>query len=239
MLAGPASAIWRSTMHAKTWVCLAGALCSSVVYAGGVGLGATRIVYSGSTTQSMLQVRNTHTDATFLIQSWMESEKGERINDFIITPPLYVLKPASESMVKIMFNGKVLPQDRETLYWMTVKAIPQQAKNGSGNSLQFASANRIKVFYRPQELGEGSGNAWKNLSGTYRAGKVTLTNPTPYYLTTINVKIDGIGVQPVMVPPKSSVTLAETFSHANSFSYQTINDYGSWTPVTRSSLSPK
>lgn len=226
-------------MRATTGICLAASLCSSVVYAGGVGLGATRMVYSSSTTQSMLQVRNTHPDATFLIQSWMESEKGERTNDFVITPPLYVLKPASESVVKIMFNGKALPQDHETLYWMTVKAIPQQMKNGSGNSLQFASANRIKVFYRPEGLGEGAGDAWKHLSGEYRAGKVTLTNPTPYYLTTINVKIDGMPVQPVMVPPKASVTLAETFSHASDMSYQTINDYGAWTPVTRSSLSPK
>ncbi len=29
-----------------------------------------------------------------------------------------------------------------------------------------------------------------------------------------------------MVPPKASVTLADTFSHASSMSYQTINDYG-------------
>ena len=66
---------------------------------------------------------------------------------------------------------------------------------------------------------------------------MTLSNPTPYYLTTINVKIDGMPVQPVMVPPKGSVTLAETFSHAGSMSYQTINDYGAWTPATRASLS--
>ncbi|HDT2134966.1 fimbrial biogenesis chaperone [Enterobacter roggenkampii] len=224
-------------MRVNTWICLAVALCSSAVYAGGVGLGATRMVYSSATSQAMMQVRNTHSDATFLIQSWMENEKGERTNDFVITPPLYVMKPASESAVKIMFNGKALPADRETLYWMTVKAIPQQTKSGSGNTLQFASANRIKVFYRPERLSESPGEAWKKLAGAYRAGKVTLSNPTPYYLTTINVKIDGIPVQPVMVPPKSSVMLAETFSHAGSMSYQTINDYGAWTPATRASLS--
>lgn len=71
----------------------------------------------------------------------------------------------------------------------------------------------------------------ENLAGAYRAGKVTLTNPTPYYLTTINVKIDGRPVSPVMVPPKSSVTLADTFSHASSLSYQTINDYGARRPL--------
>lgn len=224
-------------MRATAGICLAISLCSSAAYAGGVGLGATRMVYSSATTQSMLQVRNTHPDATFLIQSWMENEKGQKTNDFVITPPLFVMKPTSESAVKIMFNGKALPDDRETLYWMTVKAIPQQTKSGSGNSLQFASANRIKVFYRPESLGQGAGDDWKSLTGAYRGGKVTLSNPTPYYLTTINLKIDGMPVQPVMVPPKSSVTLGETFSHASSVSYQTINDYGAWTPATRASLS--
>ena len=224
-------------MRAKAGICLAISLCSSAAYAGGVGLGATRMVYSSTTNQSMLQVRNTHPDATFLIQSWMENEKGQKTNDFVITPPLFVMKPASESAVKIMFNGKALPEDRETLYWMTVKAIPQQTKSGSGNSLQFASANRIKVFYRPESLGQGAGDAWQSLTGAYRGGKVTLSNPTPYYLTTINLKIDGMPVQPVMVPPKSSVTLGETFSHASSVSYQTINDYGAWTPATRAALS--
>lgn len=148
-------------MRVNTWICLAGTLCSSAVYAGGVGLGATRLVYTGAATQTMMQVRNTHPDATFLIQSWMEDEKGSRTNDFVITPPLYVMKPASESAVKIMFSGNALPADRETLYWMTVKAIPQQVKNGSGNSLQFASANRIKVFIARSGSGKVQGGMEK------------------------------------------------------------------------------
>ena len=64
-------------MRAKAGICLAISLCSSAAYAGGVGLGATRMVYSSTTNQSMLQVRNTHPDATFLIQSWMENEEGQ------------------------------------------------------------------------------------------------------------------------------------------------------------------
>ncbi|HKS35494.1 MAG TPA: fimbria/pilus periplasmic chaperone [Enterobacteriaceae bacterium] len=219
-------------MRATTWICLAVSLCSPWVYAGGVGLGATRMIYPGDTTQSMLQVRNTHPDAAFLIQSWIENADGKGSNDFIITPPLYVLKPASESVVKIMFNGKSLPQDRETLYWMTVKAIPQQKLNASGNSLQFASANRIKVFYRPESIGDDADKAWKKITGKSHAGKVTLANPTPYYLTTVNLRIDGKPVEPVMIPPKGSVTLSESFSQVSNLSYQTINDYGAWTPST-------
>lgn len=214
-------------------------LCTSVAYAGGVGLGATRLVYSGTASQSMLQVRNTHTESSFLIQSWIENAEGGRSNDFVITPPLYVLKPASESIIKLIFNGKSLPQDRETLYWITVKAIPQQAQEGTSNSLQFASANRIKVFYRPERIAGDVNVDWKNIQGTFSSGKVKLSNPTPYYLTTINLKIDGTDVKPVMLPPKSDVTLEGTFRQAKSVSYQVINDYGAWTTVNRASLNQK
>lgn len=226
-------------MRSLTWVCLATTLCSSVVHAGGVGLGATRMIYSADSKQSTLQVRNTHATASFLIQSWMETASGERSQDFVITPPLYVLKPATESVVKIIFNGKSLPQDRESLYWMTVKAIPQQTKNSAGNSLQFASANRIKVFYRPASLSDNANEVWKKVTGEYSAGKVVLRNPTPYFITTLNVKVDGKTVKPVMLPPKSSTPLAEKFSQATSLTFQTINDYGAWTPVTRASLNRK
>lgn len=226
-------------MRSLTWVCLAATLCSSAVHAGGVGLGATRMVYAADSKQSTLQVRNTHATASFLIQSWMETASGERTQDFVITPPLYVLKPATESVVKIIFNGKSLPQDRESLYWLTVKAIPQQTKNSAGNSLQFASANRIKVFYRPASLPDNANEAWKKISGEYSAGKVVLSNPTPWFITTINLKVDGKTVKPVMLPPKSTITLAEKFSQATSLTFQTINDYGAWTPVTRAPLNRK
>jgi len=226
-------------MRSLSWVCLAATLFTSAVHAGGVGLGATRMIYSADAKQSTLQVRNTHAQASFLIQSWMETASGERTKDFVITPPLYVLKPATESVVKIIFNGRSLPQDRESLYWITVKAIPQQIKNSAGNSLQFASANRIKVFYRPASLPNNANEAWQKITGEYSAGKVVLRNPTPWFITTINLKVDGKAVKPVMLPPVSSTTLEEKFSRATSLTFQTINDYGAWTPVTRVPLNRK
>lgn len=226
-------------MRSLSWVCLAATLFTSAVHAGGVGLGATRMIYSADAKQSTLQVRNTHAQASFLIQSWMETACGERTQDFVITPPLYVLKPATESVVKIIFNGRSLPQDRESLYWITVKAIPQQTKNSAGNSLQFASANRIKVFYRPASLPNNANEAWQKITGEYSAGKVVLRNPTPWFITTINLKVDGKAVKPVMLPPESNTTLEEKFSRATSLTFQTINDYGAWTPVTRVPLNRK
>ncbi|MDN0110390.1 fimbria/pilus periplasmic chaperone [Yersinia mollaretii] len=212
------------------FILLITSLYASVVYAGGVGLGVTRMVYSGVVSQSLLDVRNTDTESSFLIQSWVENSQGQRSSDFVITPPLFVLKPEMENAVKVMFNGKQLPQDRETLYWITVKAIPQSVKQSSTNTLQFASASRIKLFYRPVELTKKTNNEeWKSLNGEFHDGKVKLINPTPFYITTINMKVDGKAVKPIMIPPKDAVILEESFSHVRQLSYQTINDYGAWT----------
>lgn len=150
-------------MRVNTWICLAGTLCSSAVYAGGVGLGATRLIYTGAAAQTMMQVRNTHPDATFLIQSWMEDEKGSRTNDFVITPPLYVMKPASESAVKIMFSGSALPADRETLYWMTVKAIPQQVKTVPAIRCNSPLPTASRSFIARSSSGRAQGKHGKTL----------------------------------------------------------------------------
>ncbi|ROP62870.1 fimbrial chaperone protein [Enterobacter sp. BIGb0383] len=219
-----------------TIAALALSLCATAVQAGGVGLGATRMVWLSSGSQSVLNVRNTDAHSPFLIQSWIENAGGQRSSDFVVTPPLFVLKPNSENSVRVMFSGPQLPDDRETLYWMVVKAIPQSASQPQNNTLQFASANRIKLFYRPASLARGASNAWQEITGERRAGKITLINPTAYYLTLTNLKVDGRAVKPVMIPPKDRVTLSETFPAASKFSYSTINDYGALTKESHKAL---
>ena len=218
-------------MRSLTWICLAAALCSSAAHAGGVGLGATRMVYSGATTQSMLQIRNTHPDSSFLIQSWIENEQGSRSNDFIITPPLYVLKPASESAVKMMFNGKSLPQDRETLFWMNVKAIPSMDKSKlSDNTLQLAIISRIKLYYRPGKLALPPDQAAEKLTFSRSGSSLTLTNPTPYYLTVTELNAGTRILENALVPPMGKTSVKLPADAGNTITYRTINDYGALTP---------
>jgi P pilus assembly chaperone PapD len=53
-----------------------------------------------------------------------------------------------------------LPQDRETLFWMNVKAIPSMDKSKLDNTLQLAIISRIKLYYRPanwRSAGSGCG----------------------------------------------------------------------------------
>lgn len=64
---------------------------------GGVGLAATRLVYSEGEEQISLGVRNTSPDVPYLIQSWVMTPDNKKSADFIITPPLFVLNPATRT----------------------------------------------------------------------------------------------------------------------------------------------
>lgn len=196
--------------------------------AGGVGLGATRLVYNAGEKQATIEVRNTNENSPFLVQTWLDNANNVKTSDFVVVPPLSVLRPKSENTLRIMFTGKGVAQDRETLYWMTVKAIPQSTSAGP-NTLQMAAASRIKVFYRPSGLPVRIADAPAQISGTSSGGKVTLNNPTPYYITLSSLKIDGRKVTPVMLSPKNRVTLPGNYSSARRAEFQTINDYGAWT----------
>ncbi|QHM76276.1 putative fimbrial chaperone protein ElfD [Mixta theicola] len=202
--------------------------------AGGVGLSVTRMVYLSSAKQASLSVRNTTKEDPFLIQSWIENEQGDRSNDFVITPPLFVLKPSSENALKVIFSGESASQDRETLYWLTAKAIPQMSDDTQKNVLHFASASRIKLFYRPANLADQADKAWEMISGNLHRNRISLKNPTPYYITLVELKVDGKTMKPLMLAPKSEAELEGSFTQAQQFSYRTINDYGAWTAeVTR------
>jgi fimbrial chaperone protein len=73
-----------------------------------------------------------------------------------------------------------LPQDRETLFWMNVKAIPSMDKSKlSDNTLQLAIISRIKLYYRPAKLALPPDQAAEKLRFRRGAGTLTLINPTP------------------------------------------------------------
>lgn len=76
-----------------------------------------------------------------------------------------------------MFLGKTnLPTDRETLYWMNVKAIPPtDEKNTQKNTLQLALQNKIKLFYRPENLPVQPGKARNMLRFKYEGKQLKLS----------------------------------------------------------------
>ena len=71
-----------------------------------------------------------------MIQSWVETlNGGAEKAPFIITPPLYRLDKDQQNVERIVLAG-ALPQDKESLYWLNIKAIPAAPRKD--NTLQIA-----------------------------------------------------------------------------------------------------
>lgn len=207
--------------------------CSSAWAAGkgGIGLAATRLVYSEGEEQISLGVRNTSPDVPYLIQSWVMTQDNKKSADFIITPPLFVLNPANENLLRIMYIGAPLAKDRETLFFTSVRAVPSTTKRKEGNTLKIATQSVIKLFWRPKGLAYPLGEAPAKLRCTSSADMVTVSNPTPYFITLTDLKIGGKVVKNQMISPFDKYQFSLPKGAKNSsVTYRTINDYGAETP---------
>lgn len=101
----------------------------NVQAAGGIALGATRVIYPSAAKQTSLAISNSDTQERYLVNSWIENSAGQKEKTFIVTPPLFVSEPKSENTLRIIYAGQPLPGDRESLFWMNVKAIPSVDKS--------------------------------------------------------------------------------------------------------------
>lgn len=196
---------------------------------GGIVLGGTRVIYPAGQKESSITVRNTSDSSRFMVQSWAENQDGEKTSDFIVTPPLYVSNPGSENTLRLMYAGGALPSDRETLYYLTAKAIPAIDKNKTAekNVLMLSAATRIKLIVRPTGLNPSPSEAQSQLVFSRSGNTVTIKNPTPYYITLTRIKVAGLDLKKsVMVPPVGTGTFMLPSAQGGKLSFRTINDFG-------------
>lgn len=206
---------------------------STATHAGGVVLGATRIVYPQDNKQVSLAVTNTDEKAIFLIQSWVADQDGKKTSDFVVTPPLFKLMPKKENTLRIIYAGaKPLPTDRETVYYFNAKAIPSvPAAAQKSNTLQIATQSVIKLFVRPQGLPMPSVEAPASLRCKIENEMLKINNPSPYYVTMVNLQIGKKKLANVMISPKATEHVA-VGNAVGELIFQSINDYGAQTPLT-------
>ncbi|RJT21487.1 type 1 fimbria chaperone FimC [Buttiauxella izardii] len=205
----------------------------NVQAAGGIALGATRVIYPAEAKQTSLSIKNSDNKERYLVNSWIENNQGVKDKTFIVTPPLFVSEPSSENTLRIIYAGPPLPTDRETIYWMNVKAIPSVDKDNleGSNVLQLAILSRIKLFVRPKNLQMQPEEAAKQLRFSRSGGQLSIHNPSPYYVSTVNLKIGNEKLANTMVAPKSVSQVTVPAGLKGAISFQTVNDYGAVTPV--------
>lgn len=199
---------------------------------------ATRLLFEEHKKETAVRIENTSADAV-LIQTWLEhnttnTEKNAPL-PFFVTPPLSRLEGAQQNTLRVRRTGAALPADRESVFWLNVKEIPQVVK--ADNVLQFSINTRIKVFFRPTALTVCAKDAYTKLHWAVIKKENNLAleanNPTPCFITlarlTMNEqeKITITGAQ--MISPFDKVVYdlgQKTATDVKYVNYQTINEHG-------------
>ncbi|MEW7314495.1 fimbria/pilus periplasmic chaperone [Buttiauxella gaviniae] len=213
-------------------------LCVShgVFAANGIALGATRVIYNESNKEASLTVDNHSSKQYFLVQSWVDDKDGNKNVPFSITPPLFRLNANKENMLRIIKTGTALPNDRESVFWVNVKAIPPAPESGSQNVLQLAIKTRIKMFYRPADLPGTAMDSPQALEWSVQGNELVAKNPTAYSVTLDSVKLNGTEIKEVnlVMPKGESHYKLPAGTHGGQLVFTTINDYGGITAaITR------
>lgn len=210
----------------KTFIALALASTSiSAAYAG-IIIGGTRVIYDGNKKEASISVNNP--DGTpYLIQSWIETQNGGAEKaPFIITPPLYRLDSNQQNLERIILAGTV-PQDKESLYWLNIKAIPSAPKKD--NTLQIAVKSKLKLIYRPASVkGSSAEEQADTLVWSVAGNQLQVTNPSNYVINFNSISVAGKKLEDVTyVLPSSSAhfTLPQGI-HGGEMTFTVINDYG-------------
>lgn len=192
----------------------------------GVIIGGTRVVYDGNRKEASVDINNP--DKTpYLIQSWVETlNGGVEKAPFIITPPLYRLDGGQQNVERVVLVGN-LSQDKESLYWLNIKAIPSSPKKD--NTLQIAIKTRIKLIYRPAGLKQQQPQELSNqLTWRRNGNKLQVTNPTKYVINFNEIRLGGKRIENVsyVLPGESMDFSLPAGANATSINFKVINDYG-------------
>lgn len=219
-------------------------LCSSVASAG-ITLGGTRIIYPQKSKEISILVKNDG-DQDIMIQSWIEPDGAFKGKDvpFALTPALSRLSTGKQQTLRVFYFGQGLASEKESVFWLSVQEIPQKAEGD--NTLQLAMRQRIKIFYRPDNLAGSPADAADNLKWRVQdeGGKryLRVTNDSLYHVSfgTTHYKSEG-NTYPVdtdMVAPLSTGKFAVKGAPAGAVDkrslveFYNINDYGA--PVKHS-----
>lgn len=202
----------------------------------GVIIGGTRVVYDGNKKEASIDVNNP--DKTpYLIQSWVETlNGGAEKAPFIITPPLYRLDGGQQNIERVVVTGN-LPQDKESLYWLNIKAIPSAPKKD--NTLQIAIKTRIKLIYRPAGLKSQQPQELSHqLTWRRNGNQLQVINPTSYVINFNEISLGGKKIENVsyVLPGESMNFTLPAGANSTSINYKVINDYGAVSDVQSASL---
>ncbi|EDV0378325.1 fimbria/pilus periplasmic chaperone [Salmonella enterica subsp. enterica] len=201
----------------------------------GVVIYGTRIIYPAEKNEVLVQLMN-QGGRSSLVQSWIDdgdtSLPPEKIKvPFLLTPPVAKVAGDSGQQIKIKKMPNMLPNNKESLFYLNVLDIPPNNPNSTGkNVLKFAMQNRIKLFYRPKGIAPVNRDTFQKLSMKRTASSYSIQNDTANWVTIIEVKVNGVKInnESIMLAPLSSADVALKSANANQYKMTIIDDHGNY-----------
>lgn len=213
---------------------LAWGLCAQAA----VNVDRTRIIMTGDQKSVSVVLSNESRDTPYLAQSWVEDADGNATNDLLALPPLQRINGGKKAQVRIMRANDTLaarlPQDRESLFYFNVREIPPEPPKTDANTLQLTMQNRLKLLLRPAALAKNDEvNPEQSLQILAHGDKLTLKNPTPYYVTVIWLGRDSkplpgfnANTAPMLAPFSEQEVNAALPADAGELMLGNVDDYG-------------
>ncbi len=210
-------------------------------------LDGTRIIYPGGDREVSIRLTNNGAQPV-VAQAWLDDGEAQgnpnRIKaPFILMPPLARIDAGKSQTLRLMYAGDPLPQDRESVYYLNVLEIPPKpaARERGESVVQVALRSRVKVFFRPTELGDEPVQPYAQLNWKLlhegRGWTLEGSNPTPYHVSLTEVMIDDApdSLGSGMLAPGGTLRLplAATPAPAAQVNYTAIDDYGATRRQTR------
>ncbi|QZI68317.1 molecular chaperone [Pseudomonas protegens] len=181
---------------------------------------ATRIVYPIGDREQVLEVSNTG-QVPVLVQTWVDDGQPnaapqDSASPFVALPAVFRLEPGGRQSLKLVFNSRPQPQDRESLFWLNLLEIPATPTDAApGDRLTLTLQTQMKLFLRPAALADTQEQAARRqvFNLIHEAGRLRLRwhNPSPYYITLDHLRLSAgasqLSVPGDMLAPYASVIL--------------------------------
>lgn len=201
----------------------------------GIVIYGTRIVYPAEKNEVMVQLMNQENRSS-LVQSWIDdgdtSLPPEKIQvPFLLTPPVAKVAANSGQQLKIKKLPNMLPNNKESLFYLNVLDIPPNNPDSAGkNVLKFAMQNRIKLFYRPKGISPVNKHTFQKLSMKRSGGIYSIKNDAANWITVTEVKANNVKInkESIMLAPLSSADVALKNANANQYKMTIIDDHGNY-----------
>lgn len=215
---------------------LAVGLLSSMVASANVVIIGTRVIYPSDAKSVNIQLQNTSSSPS-LVQAWVDEGNPDVAPNkskapFLITPPMVRVEGKAGQTLRLMFTGKGLPQDRESLYYFNLLDVPPKPKAdevAGKNYLQFAVRNRLKLFYRPAGIKMTTSDAYRKVEWRIVGGdRVEIQNNSPFYITYNQARVNNRASADIeMIAPFGKTTVRiPGAKKGDKVQWQVVTDHG-------------